>query len=79
MCSSDLKDTPLESRLDIVREFRDTQLIQASGGRWAVKYYYQTGPLGGKFLHAHRWSQLPARKFLAALIDILEARIAGQH
>ena len=73
------KDTPLESRLDIVREFRDTQLIQASGGRWAVKYYYQTGPLVVKFLHAHRWSQLPARKFLAALIDILEARIAGQH
>ncbi|MFZ5603625.1 MAG: CFI-box-CTERM domain-containing protein, partial [Pseudomonadota bacterium] len=73
------RNTSLETRLDIVREFRDTQLVRAPGGRWAVKYYYQTGPQVVKFLHAHRWSQLPARTFLALLIDLLEARRAGQH
>ncbi|HVL02612.1 MAG TPA: CFI-box-CTERM domain-containing protein [Dongiaceae bacterium] len=70
------KDTPLEAKLDIVRTFRDTQLLQAPGGHWAVKYYYQSGPTVVHFLHAHRWSQLPARKFLAALIDVLEERVA---
>ncbi len=68
------RDTPLETKLDIVRQFRDTRLRTSVSGRWMVKYYYQTGPVVVTFLQAQKWSQAPARKLLAMLIDTLEAR-----
>lgn len=67
------RDTSLENKLDIVRAFRDSQLRTSASGRWMVKYYYKTGPVVVTFLQAQKWSQAPARKLLAMLIDTLEA------
>ena len=67
------RDTSLQTKLDIVRKFRDTQLRTSVSGRWIVKYYYKTGPVVVSFMQAQKWSQVPARKLLAMLIDTLEA------
>ena len=68
------RDTPMEQKLSLVREFRDTKLRKAAGGRWVVKCYYKSGPTMVTFLQAHQWSRAPARKLLAMIIEVLDAQ-----
>ena len=68
------RDSSLETKLDIVRAFRDEHLRHSVGGRWMVRYYYKSGPKVVGFMHAQKWSQVPARKLLSMLIDTLEER-----
>lgn len=54
----------LEPKLDEFRKFRRLFLLRSSWGKAFVKWYYQYGQLGARWLESHDWAKPVARALL---------------
>jgi hypothetical protein len=60
--------SPLDSRVNFLREFRDRHLLPHAPGRAMVDFYYQVSPPVAAFLERHETFKIPVRFFLDLLI-----------
>lgn len=60
--------TPMAGKINLLRTFRDTWLLESAGGTAFVDFYYRNGGLLADFVARHNWA---ARMVRAALYPIL--------
>ncbi len=60
--------SPLERHVVVLREFRDSYLLNSSAGRKFVEFYYRHSPPAAKFISEHGWARLVTRAGLMPLI-----------
>jgi acyl-CoA thioesterase I len=62
--------SPLEPRIGLLREFRDTCLFCNAVGRWLIETYYHFAPSIADFISHHQSSKPAARAFLYPAIAL---------
>lgn len=60
----------LHPYLDILRNFRDKKLLAHQWGQKFVKWYYQNGPIGAKWIEQHNYVKPIVRVLLLPLIGM---------
>jgi len=64
--------SPLDSRLDILRGFRDRFMITNAPGRVLVRFYYRHSPPMADFIAEREWLRAIVRGFLAPIVFAIE-------
>lgn len=64
--------SPLDLRLDILRDFRDRFMMTNAPGRVLVRFYYRHSPPMAQFIAEREWLRAIVRGFLAPIVFAIE-------
>lgn len=68
--------SPLHSKLDVLRKFRDNSLNKNSLGKALVKTYYEVSPPFARIITKSKGLRSISRKILNHLVSIIEEKLA---